>query len=400
MKKILLILLILIIIIFVIGYLFARQERKAAVYSVDEILVMEDKDGDGLKDELERKYGFRVGKKDWGEPGRDSDGDFISDKNEKKLKTDPFRRDTDNDGIIDVYEVLKGLDPIEEEGVLLDTIPGSYALDQDNDGLPLYLEMKYLLNPIFIDFGVITSDTDKDGIDDELELLYFFTDPEKSDTDGDGIDDYLEIISNFNPRRENVKLTLEEILQTDTDGDGLVNELEVQYGLNPEVVDWGIRGEDLDQDGISDALENIIGTFPEIPDTDGDGLTDYEDILLGLDPLLIDAVLLNEGEEINENEIKDTDFDSLNDAYELEIGTDVNNVDTDNDGFTDGDEVQAGLDPLKDDKTLDTDNDNLSDFDEIIIYETDKYESDSDGDGLSDGAEVNAGLNPAGPGDL
>jgi hypothetical protein len=43
---------------------------------------------------------------------------------------------------------------------------------------------------------------------------------------------------------------------------------------------------------------------------------------------------------------QDTDEDGLQDEYELELGTDLNNMDTDSDKYSDGVEVQIGSDPL------------------------------------------------------
>ena len=62
---------------------------------------------------------------------------------------------------------------------------------------------------------------------------------------------------------------------------------------------------DTDGDGLSDEEELIIGTNPLIPDTDGDGLSDGLEYILGFDPLLINA-----------------DGDSFNDYQEYQNGTD------------------------------------------------------------------------------
>lgn len=70
----------------------------------------------------------------------------------------------------------------------------------------------------------------------------------------------------------------------------------------------------------------------------------------------------------------DKDGDGLDDNSEKEIGTDSNNWDTDEDGLSDGDEVN--------------------------IWHTDPLKADTDGDGYLDGAEVKNGYNPMGPGKL
>ncbi len=93
----------------------------------------------------------------------------------------------------------------------------------------------------------------------------------------------------------------------------------------------------------------------------------------------------------------DSDKDGLDDVREKEIGTNPQNPDTDNDGLTDGDEVIIyKTNPLN----PDTDGDGLSDGDEILIWKTNPLNPDTDGDGYPDGTEVKNGYNPLGPGKL
>ena len=72
----------------------------------------------------------------------------------------------------------------------------------------------------------------------------------------------------------------------------------------------------------------------------------------------------------------------------------VVNPDSDGDGLTDSEELNTyHTDPNK----VDTDNDGLIDFDEVITYHTDPNSSDMDGDGFSDGEEVASGFDPTDP---
>jgi hypothetical protein len=65
----------------------------------------------------------------------------------------------------------------------------------------------------------------------------------------------------------------------DTDGDGLPDWFEILIGTNP-------FNRDTDGDGLTDFEEVFIyHTNPLERDTDGDGFTDGEEVLLGSDPL-------------------------------------------------------------------------------------------------------------------
>lgn len=74
--------------------------------------------------------------------------------------------------------------------------------------------------------------------------------------------------------------------------------------------------------------------------------------------------------------IADTDGDGLTDGEEVNTyGTNPNNADSDADGLSDGDEVNTyGTDP----NDTDSDNDGLSDFEEVITYQTNPNDIDSD----------------------
>ena len=75
-------------------------------------------------------------------------------------------------------------------------------------------------------------------------------------------------------------------------------------------------------------------------------------------------VSANESEETEIEKI-DTDGDGLSDYQEKQIGTDPNNVDTDGDWISDKVEMEIGTDPMK----MDTDNDGIDDFNERYTYE-------------------------------
>ncbi len=90
----------------------------------------------------------------------------------------------------------------------------------------------------------------------------------------------------------------------------------------------------------------------------------------------------------------DRDQDGLADIQETLSGTDPDNPDTDGDGLSDGDEV---LIYKTDPRNRDTDGDILSDYDEINLHKTNPTMRDTDGDGLPDGLELSQGTDPLVP---
>ncbi|MGJ8697535.1 MAG: LamG-like jellyroll fold domain-containing protein [Verrucomicrobiaceae bacterium] len=111
-----------------------------------------------------------------------------------------------------------------------------------------------------------------------------------------------------------------------------------------------------------------------LPDEDGDGISnEYEDAngLNRSDPS--DAAL-------------DPDVDGLTNLREFQLGTDLNDNDSDDDNLLDGEEVDTyGTNPL----LADTDGDTLNDDVEVLTYSTNPLVADSDVDGLTDADEVN-----------
>jgi lipoprotein-anchoring transpeptidase ErfK/SrfK len=94
----------------------------------------------------------------------------------------------------------------------------------------------------------------------------------------------------------------------------------------------------------------------------------------------------------------DTDNDGLTDQQEINIYfTDPKNADSDGDTFSDGEEVKNNYSPLFGDKKkliqVDSDKDYLNDAWEIILG-TGLMNPDTDGDKFLDGTEVAAGYDP------
>lgn len=95
---------------------------------------------------------------------------------------------------------------------------------------------------------------------------------------------------------------------------------------------------DSDNDGVPDKDEiEIYKTDINNSDSDGDGFSDKLELINGYSPLVAEKIKL---------ENTDYDHDGLSDRMELNFHTDLSNPDTDGDGHKDGEEINAGFDPL------------------------------------------------------
>jgi hypothetical protein len=326
----------------------------------------------------------------------DSDGDGLSDAAESIANTDPLDDDTDDDGVVDGREAPLGLDPRNE--------------DTDGDGLLDGLELG-LSTPqgVDTDLSVFRADEDPSTT----------TNPSRLDTDGGGATDDQEDIDRngaLDPGECDGRDASDDGACLDRDGDGLSDAEELELGTDP-------LDRDSDDDGLSDGFEVIRGTSPTRVDTDGDGVQDGTELgrtggdvdtnsdvfvsdanpLTQTDPLApdTDSGGLSDGEEdINANgrvdpgetdplnpadDDLDLDDDGVSNADEVGDRTDPLDPDSDDDGLFDGEERSWSTDPLDDD----TDGDGLLDGAEVNEHNTDPLVGDTDNDGLLDGVEVN-----------
>ena len=209
---------------------------------------------------------------------KDSDGDGLTDAEELALGTHPYRWDSDFDGLSDGAEVkVHSTNPLNP--------------DSDGDGLPDGWEVAYGLNPLSaLGADGADGDPDNDGLTN-AEELFFGTHPKKADTDGDGLPDGWEVRYGLDPLDSGVLgarhlgtgqviLSLEHGASGDPDNDGLTNAEELFYGTDPRV-------SDSDGDGLSDGDEvHVYGTDPMNWDTDGNGYADGAEVAAGTDPRL------------------------------------------------------------------------------------------------------------------
>lgn len=309
----------------------------------------------------------------------------------------------------------------------------AFVQDEDDDGLPARVEYSLGCSDVMVDTdgdglddrfeayeGWVVSvtgrgdyqgyascartDSDGDGLTDAEEFA-LGTDAKLRDTDGDGISDYEEVNGFVVTLRfgGTVSVTTDP-LNPDTDGDTLRDGAERQLGTDPTTSDGDAVFDD-DGDGLVNLQESsgwsvttyavstapgvqptsstrAVTSDPDLPDTDGDGLTDAQEMALGTDP-----------------RSADTDGDGLTDAQEIALGTNPLDADTDNDMRSDGDEVNVphtisvtGGTPytvFSDPLVADADLDGLVDGQELALG-TDPLLFDTDGDGsaIGDGTEA------------
>lgn len=192
------------------------------------------------------------------------------------------------------------------------------------------------------------------------------------------------------------------------DGDYLSEADEEALGFDPldPDSDCPLTPENEAGNGILDGLEIFdtglpvyakvkAGADPFVSDSDGDGLTDYFELMkLGQLPAVekdehsvLASTFVNAGlgDYVGSasGPVDDPDSDGLTNIQEQDFGTDPFADDTDGDGILDPDEIQAGTNPFSED----SDQDRLPDDCELKLG-TDPLNPDTDGDGCLDGDET------------
>ncbi|MBX5481887.1 MAG: carboxypeptidase regulatory-like domain-containing protein [Myxococcaceae bacterium] len=344
-----------------------------------------DTDGDGIEDFRETGAdldGDGVG--NWRD--LDADGDGLSDTWEKGTASVP--RDTDQDGTPDFLDTDSDGDTIAdatERGIVPDTLadtdgdgtPNVLDADSDNDCRPDVDEPAFstdthmpLANP--------SDNCGSNGACDTTTGTCLTACTVDADcgggTSGMICDDVTRLCTagcrgtgNLCPGTQICSSTdgAAGVCQTDTDGDGLTDDEELAKGLDPSK-------SDSDDDGIGDAVEAAGGV---LTDTDHDGTPDALDL--------------------------DSDGDGIPDSVEGQNDADDDGIpnwrdaDSDDDGVPDSEEhaVDTDGDGTPDFVDTDSDDDGVPDSDEAAIG-TSRTNPDSDGDGISDKDELGADGQP------
>ena len=228
---------------------------------------------------------------------------------------------------------------------------------------------------------------------DAMARTAFFRLAAQADTDGDGLSDAYEACMTYQvivpPGTGDVVRV--SYLASDywMDGEGAVVGVQNKRVVSSDgyynlTWDFAERGPILPRTTVEYRLGR--GTDPLSADTDGDGLSD--------------------GQEVNVYRTTptnaDTDGDGLKDGEEVGRGTNPLATDSDGDGLLDGWEVAQGLDPVdasgENGASGDMDGDGLCNSDEQSLG-TDPHAADSDGDGVSDFLEICNGSDPVDGGD-
>lgn len=128
----------------------------------------------------------------------------------------------------------------------------------------------------------------------------------------------------------------------DADSDGMPDAWETANSFNPSSAADAVL--DADSDGLSNLREYLAGTLPRDGDSDDDGVSDGVEINYASDPL--SAASKPAGFTFTGN-VADLDGDGLSDAWTLWAGGKPRNpnADSDGDGMTNLEESQAGTNP-------------------------------------------------------
>ncbi|WEL16430.1 Putative membrane-associated trancriptional regulator [Halorhabdus sp. SVX81] len=243
---------------------FAKTINLTKRVNTIEIAAVESEDSTDSKNGNSKKKAKQKDKKKGKNKGNNGNGGGSS--GQSQATTVVLR--LDGDGLPDTYEEnvtgTNPLDPDSNSTIVSGNQGGDGIIDSqhdfDADSVDNRLEYWFGSDPL-------SSDTDRDGLEDGFEIRYAETSPVQSDTDDNGVVDAEE-----DPDNDNLTNIREQELGTDpqspdTDSDQLTDSREQEIGTNATEADT-------DADGLEDNVEIEFGTDPLDPDTDDDGILD------------------------------------------------------------------------------------------------------------------------------
>lgn len=288
---------------------------------------------------------------------------------------------------------------LEHDGEVLEQIPNWITTANKISPIVYDIDRDNEIEIVHLSLGgvILIKETNDFGIAPWVYPLGSPTHTSNTDLDEDGLLDFEEEIIGT------------DVNNSDTDGDTVLDGLEVnQYVLNPQVpdIDW-----DSDSDGLTNMDEiDVYLTNPLNPDSDFDTLSDGDEIYVYFtSPFSSDSdedgmpdnyEILYDSHDPNDptDAQEDPDNDNLINLDERAMGTHPENPDTDGDSLLDGDEIDRYYtNPLQPDADFDMDGDGLTNVEEVDIYGTNPGDPDSDQDGYTDKEEINAKSDPLDP---
>ncbi len=214
----------------------------------------------------------------------------------------------------DEHNLLGYVDPKKILDTDSDGTPNIIDSDDDNDEIPDEVEITNNLDPLNYLDG--TLDADNDGINNTTEHQ-LGTNINEDDTDKDGMLDGDEVDIGRNPllNEDAIAAHINNLIMSsidfdydgvidskdsDDDNDDMPDEWELEYGLNPK--DASDADGDLDGDRVINLDEYLANTNPSLPSTDGDSLSDYDEVYVyHTDPLKDDTDEDNVADDVEIN---------------------------------------------------------------------------------------------------
>ena len=318
---------------------------------------------------------------------QDFDQDGLTNSQEDYYYTDPLNSDTDNDGYLDGEEVAAGYSPVQKLGVLIEKKENQDVnLDNQEENQPQDNQDNNE------EQGIIEADdADADGLFNEDEVLYS-TDSANADTDDDGYLDGEEVANGYDPLNGHGA-------RLDEDQDEAMDQNELDLSEEEQGI---IEADDADADGLFNEDEVLYSTDSANADTDEDGFLDGEEVANGYDPLN------GHGARLGDDQVEELDQVEQEILEEEEILADEEIIEEnlDEEEFLEDEEIMEEIpeeeeflieeeEILEDEEILidDLDADGLSNEEEDL-YGTDLQDNDSDNDGYLDGEEIDNGYDP------